>query len=71
MILLAIFALDRVDFIKIDVEGFEQDVLQGMPVTVNRFAPFIFIEFNSFALTQFRNVSPRSVLEYLRYHFGP
>ena len=32
------------DFVKIDVEGFEWEVLQGMPQTIERWQPDLFIE---------------------------
>jgi FkbM family methyltransferase len=38
------FALDRIDFIKIDVEGAEMMVLNGMENTLGRFSPVICIE---------------------------
>ena len=36
--------LDRVDFVKIDVEGHEHKVLEGMMDTLRRFMPIIFTE---------------------------
>jgi FkbM family methyltransferase len=39
--------LDYLDFIKIDVEGMEVDVLNGAKETVGRFRPVIFAECNS------------------------
>ncbi len=44
-------ALDRLDFIKIDVEGFEPAVLDGGRTIIERFAPPILMEFNSWCLT--------------------
>lgn len=38
------FGLDVVDFIKIDVEGFELNVLQGGEKTIRGFKPTIFLE---------------------------
>jgi hypothetical protein len=35
-----------IDLIKIDVEGFEDKVLEGMQETVSRFAPVIILECN-------------------------
>jgi FkbM family methyltransferase len=37
--------LDRLDFIKIDVDGFEIDVLEGAKQTLKRFRPRIMMEF--------------------------
>jgi len=42
--------LDRLDLIKIDVEGSEFRVLQGGQSTIARFQPVLMIEFNSSAL---------------------
>ncbi len=39
--------LDRVDFVKIDVEGFELPVLQGAAATITRFRPQIVFELNA------------------------
>lgn len=36
--------LDRIDLIKIDVEGFELNVLRGAVETIERFRPILFIE---------------------------
>ena len=63
-------ALDRVDFVKIDVEGFEIDVLKGMSRIASRFAPLIFMEFNSWTLVAYRNISPRVLLDYVHDTFG-
>ena len=54
--------LERVDFIKIDVEGSELDVLDGMQDTVRRFKPIIFMEINTWALIAWRNLTPRTLL---------
>ena len=57
--------LPRLDFIKIDVEGFECDVLTGAKATLARYKPQVFVEFNSFTLIAFRNLNPRAFLEQL------
>ena len=36
--------IERIDFIKIDTEGYEQKVLQGMEKTLNQFSPDLWIE---------------------------
>ncbi len=38
--------LDRVDLIKIDVEGFELNVLRGLKETLNKFKPVLFFEWS-------------------------
>lgn len=39
------FELDRLDFIKIDVEGMELEVLEGGRSTIERYRPWAYIEF--------------------------
>lgn len=56
-------ALDRLDFIKIDVEGFEREVLAGMQRTLARFQPLVFMEFNSFTTAVYGRLSPRVLLD--------
>ena len=36
--------LKRIDFIKIDVEGMEEEVLKGSTISINRFYPILLIE---------------------------
>jgi hypothetical protein len=38
--------LDRVDFVKIDVEGFELNVLRGAENTLSQFKPTIILEYD-------------------------
>jgi FkbM family methyltransferase len=47
----------RIDLIKIDVEGFEPNVLAGATATIARWQPPIFIEFNAWALV-LQNYNP-------------
>ena len=54
--------LDRVDLIKIDVEGAELDVLEGAKDTLARCHPVCLIEFNCFAFVYYRNILPRDAL---------
>jgi FkbM family methyltransferase len=61
--------LSQLDLIKIDVEGFELDVLEGAHSTIARLRPDILLEFNVFTLIAFGNKNPRSVLEQLRSTF--
>lgn len=55
-------ALERVDFVKIDVEGFETHVLAGMKQTVERFNPVVHIEINSVTTILEGGRSPRDLL---------
>jgi FkbM family methyltransferase len=57
--------IDRLDLIKIDVEGFDVDVVEGALTTIERLEPACIIEFNSFTLQAYRNQSPREALETL------
>ena len=61
---------DRVDFVKIDVEGFEQQVLNGMTEVIERHAPLVLMEFNAFTLTAYGNCSPRGLLDRIVATFG-
>ena len=64
--LVAAEGLDRVDFIKLDVEGFEIDALAGMKGTLARHAPVVFMEFNSWTMIAFRNLNPRDLIAAFR-----
>ena len=61
--------LERLDFVKIDVEGFEPDVLAGGAGAIERFRPAIYMEFNSWTLMAYRNLNPREFLEDLVRRF--
>lgn len=58
--------LARIDFIKIDIEGFEIDALKGGESTIRSLKPTALVEFNSFTMIGFRNVNPRDFLDYFR-----
>lgn len=57
--------LDRVDLIKIDVEGGEIDVIAGMRQTIKRHRPSILLEYNAA-----RYADPRGFLEELLGTYG-
>ena len=61
--LVARHRLGRLDLIKIDVEGFETEVLDGAAATLARFRPVVFAEFNAWVLQCNRRANPRAVLE--------
>ena len=61
--------ITRLDLIKIDVEGFEIDVLRGAKETIERLRPSALIEFNAFTMVGFRNINPRDMLALIRETF--
>jgi len=62
-------SISRLDLIKIDVEGFESDVLSGSRNTLASLKPKVFLEFNSFAMMCLRDVYPRAFLGRLLSEF--
>jgi len=61
--LVAAHGLTRLDLVKVDVEGFEGDVLDGAREAIARLRPTFILEFNAWTLMCNRNVNPRTVLE--------
>lgn len=59
----------RLDFIKIDIEGFEIDALRGASATLARLQPTVLVEFNAFTMIGFRNINPRELLALIRSTF--
>ena len=55
--------ISKVDFIKIDVEGYEYPVLEGALGTLNMFRPVVMFELNELTLT----LSNKSADQYLRF----
>ncbi|RZS90204.1 FkbM family methyltransferase [Motilibacter rhizosphaerae] len=49
--------LDRLDVLKIDVDGFDLEALRGAAATIERFDPWIVIELNHALLTRGQSVS--------------
>lgn len=47
----------RIDFVKIDVEGFELEVLRGCPLLLKRAQPTVLLEANHYCLNIFRRIS--------------
>lgn len=57
--------LDSCNFIKIDCEGAEPDILEGATETIKKFKPILFIEINISALER-NGYTPENVFEKLR-----
>ena len=57
------FKITNVDFIKIDVEGYEYSVLEGSIKTLNLFKPIVMFELNKLTLA----LSKRTADEYLKF----
>lgn len=63
-------SLPRVDFIKIDVEGFEFSILKGAYDFINAQRSLVLFEFNSWCQLAFADVNPKVFLEWIFEHFG-
>ena len=60
-------SLDRVNFIKIDVEGYELDILKGATETIKKFKPKMLIEINQMALERM-NLKREDIFQFLDEH---
>lgn len=59
------FGLRSIDFIKIDVEGFEKNVLEGARDTISRDLPIVVVELNHWCLNAFRRLTVPDYFDYL------
>jgi FkbM family methyltransferase len=57
--------LDRVDLIKIDVEGYELDALEGAAGILSKYQPMVMLEMNYVALNLWRSMSVPEFVERL------
>jgi len=63
-------ALPRIDMVKIDVEGWEIDVLRGGARALLEGAPLVIAEINTWSLNWNRRLPLRDMIDYLRQTFG-
>ena len=61
--------LTRIDFIKIDAEGFEPKILTGATETVLNFKPVIILELNHWCLNAFQRISIPEFFDQLKELF--
>jgi FkbM family methyltransferase len=62
-------SLDRLDFMKVDVEGFELEVFAGAKKTLNTYKPIVFLEMNHWCLNIYRRMSIPQFRERLMKYF--
>lgn len=67
--IVASLALDRVDLIKIDVEGYEREVLNGARTVFDSFRPRLFIEWHN-AFFEGQPDTPRALYRLLYEHLN-
>jgi hypothetical protein len=58
------FNLNQLDFIKIDVDGFEDKVFEGAKESIKKFRPFILFEFSPKEIIS-HGKTPNEVIEFL------
>jgi len=62
-------SLDRLDFLKVDVEGFELEVFEGAKETLSAYRPIVFLEMNHWCLNIYRKISIPEFRERLMQYF--
>jgi FkbM family methyltransferase len=62
--------LPRLDFVKIDVEGFEYPILTSSLETLDRFRSLVLLEFNGWCQVAFADVDPKEFLTWIFDHFS-
>lgn len=62
--------LKSVDFLKIDVEGAELQVLEGAKKTIAKFKPLVVMEFNSYCYILHQNKTPIDAIRFITEYFG-
>ena len=59
------FHSSEVDFIKIDVEGFEKNVIEGLIETIHKHNPIVVLELNHWCLNAFQRISIPDFFDFL------
>jgi FkbM family methyltransferase len=59
------FSHDKIDFVKMDIEGYEPAALLGARNLIRTFQPQLFVEINSFSLSFAHRFDPISFVEFL------
>jgi len=62
-------SVPKVDFIKIDVEGFEKSVIEGLSATIARDQPIVVLELNHWCLNALQRTSVPDFFDFLRSVF--
>lgn len=62
--------LDRVDLMKLDVEGFEVRALEGAQATLDRSSPVVVAELNPFCLWRYGRTLPQDLIDVMRARFA-
>ena len=60
---------ERIAFIKIDVEGFEAEVIKGARALLEKFKPLVILELNHFCLNILRRITVPDFFDFLRSVF--
>lgn len=68
--LLAENGLERLDFVKIDVEGFEFPILKDALTEINQHRALVYLEFNSLCQIVFSKVSPYEFAQWILANFS-
>jgi FkbM family methyltransferase len=63
------FELPHINFVKIDTEGFEKNVLEGARTTIARYLPLVVLELNHWCLNAFQRVTIPDFFDFLRAMF--
>jgi FkbM family methyltransferase len=61
--------LKKIDFIKLDVEGSELQVLKGAKNVLKKYKPIMVMEFNSYCYILFQNKTPMDALDEIFSYF--